>query len=228
VRLMLPKMASQPIEPVTFLFFTSLATTIGTGAVSAVSFARNFQSLPVSLIGIAFSLAAFPALSAAVAERDRRRFVGLVRRDAATILVLSVSAAVGLWLVGGFLIRTFLAGGAFGEADVRTTTLVLGAFALSIPFESLFYLFSRAIYATRNTLLAVLANLGGFVVTVVVGTALAGSLGIVVVPVAFTIGTAVKVALLAIVLVPRIRAIDKLPPERPGDPGEAGEALTQG
>jgi len=214
LRLMLPKTISQPIEPVTFLVFTSLATTVGTGAVSAISFARNFQSLPVSLIGIAFSVAAFPALSAAVAEGDRARFVGLVRRDSITIGGLSVVAAVGLLVLGGFLIRTFLGGGAFGDADVATTTLALGVFALSIPFESLFYLYSRAIYATRNTVLAVLANLVGFLVTVAVGTLLTTRLGIVGIPLAFTMGTAVKVGLLLVALIPRIRAIDALPPER--------------
>ena len=44
---MVPKMLSHPIEPLTFLFFTSVATTLAAGSVSAVSFARNFQSVPV-------------------------------------------------------------------------------------------------------------------------------------------------------------------------------------
>ncbi|MGH8732484.1 MAG: lipid II flippase MurJ, partial [Burkholderiales bacterium] len=79
VRLMLPKMVSHPVEPLTFLFFTSVATTLAAGSVSAISFARNFQSVPVSLIGVAFSLAVFPALSTAHAEGDRRGFLRLVR-----------------------------------------------------------------------------------------------------------------------------------------------------
>ena len=166
VRLMLPKMVSQPIEPVTFLIFTSVASTIATGAVTAVSFARNFQSLPVSLIGIAFSVAAFPALATAWAEADRPGFLRLVRDERPDDRRCCRSrAAVALLLFGGIGIRVFLGGEAFGESEIATTTLALSAFALSIPFESLFYLFSRAIYATRNTLLAVLANLGGFAVT---------------------------------------------------------------
>jgi putative peptidoglycan lipid II flippase len=211
IRLMLPKMLSQPIEPVTFLVFTSLATTISAGAVSAVSFARNFDNLPVSLIGIAFSIAAFPTLSIAAADGDRRRFVGLVRRDAMTIGALSVVAAAGLWFSGGFLIRTFLVGGAFTESDAATTTRALEVFAISIPFESLFYLFSRAIYATHNTLLAVLSDLGGFFVTVALAFALSGALGIVAIPLAFTVGTALKVVFLGLALVPRVQTIALVP-----------------
>ena len=52
VRLMLPKMASHPVEPITFLFFTSVASTLAAGSVTAISFARNFQSVPVSLVGV--------------------------------------------------------------------------------------------------------------------------------------------------------------------------------
>jgi putative peptidoglycan lipid II flippase len=214
--LMAPKMASHPIEPLTFLYFTALATTVGAGAVTAVSFARNFQSLPVSLIGIAFSIAAFPALAAAAADGDRRRFVGLVRVNALTIGLLSAGAGLGLYVLGGFAIRVFLGGGEFGDDDIERTTAVLSAFAISVPFESLVYLLSRAIYATRNTLLAVLANLGGFLVTVGAGALLTPAFGITAIPLSFAIGSAVKVVLLALALVPRVRTI------RPTAGGDAG------
>ncbi len=49
--LMLPKMLAHPIEPITFLFFTSVASTLAAGSITAVSFARNFQSVPVALVG---------------------------------------------------------------------------------------------------------------------------------------------------------------------------------
>ena len=226
IRLMLPKMVSQPIEGLTFLFFTSLATTVMTGAVSAVSFARNFESLPVSLIGIAFSLAAFPTLSAAAADGDRARFITLLRRDAVSIGVLSTAAGLALLIVGGVLVRVFLGGGAFGEADVATTTLVLGVFALAVPFESLFYLFSRAVYATRNTLLAVLASLGGFAVTVALGLVGAGSLGIIAIPLAFTVGTAIKVGLLLLALRRRLRLFEGWLPPAVGDAPPVTAALS--
>ncbi|MBA2373614.1 MAG: hypothetical protein H0V74_05370 [Chloroflexi bacterium] len=210
IRLMLPKMASHPIEPLTFLYFTSLATTFGVGSVSAVSFARNFGSVPVSLIGVSISLAAFPTLAAAYAAGDRRRFSGILGTNVLTISVLSVIAAVGLFVVGGTAIGLLLGGGAFDADDVERTSLVLGAFALSVPFEGLGHLLARAVYATRNTLLAVLASLAGFLVTVATGWGLAGALGIVAIPLAFAAGSAVKVALLAVALVPRIRTLDRV------------------
>jgi putative peptidoglycan lipid II flippase len=206
VRLMLPKMLSQPVEPVTFLFFTSVATTLGAGSVSAVSFARNFQSVPVSLVGVAFALAVFPSLSTAHAVGDRPGFRRLLRTNLVSITVLTVAAAIALAVVGELAIRLLLGGGAFDADDVALTASVLAAFALSIPFESLAHLLSRAIYATRHTLLQVLASLAGLGITVLATLLLRGDLGIVAIPVGFAIGQAAKVGLLATALGIRLRA----------------------
>lgn len=206
VRLMLPKMASHPVEPVTFLFFTSVATTLAAGSVSAISFARNFQSVPVSLIGVAFALAVFPALSTAHAEGDRAGFLRLLRTNLVSIAALTVAAAIGLAVVGGLAIRVLLGGGAFDAEDVALTSSVLAAFAISVPFESLTHLLSRAIYATRHTLLQVLASLAALGITVLATQLLLGQLGVVSIPIGFAIGQAAKVGLLGLALVIRLRA----------------------
>jgi putative peptidoglycan lipid II flippase len=209
VRLMLPKMVSHPVEPVTFLFFTSVATTLAAGSVSAVSFARNFQSVPVSLVGVAFALAVFPALSTAHATGDRLGFLRILRTNLASIAVLTVAAAIALAVVGELAIRVLLGGGAFDAEDVALTSSVLAAFALSIPFESVSHLLSRAIYATRHTLLQVLASLAGLGITVVATQLLRAELGIVAIPVGFAIGQAAKLALLGLALAARLRRFDQ-------------------
>jgi putative peptidoglycan lipid II flippase len=207
VRLSLPKMVSQPIEPLTFLTFTAIASTLAAGSVSALSFARNFQSVPVSLIGIAFSVAAFPVLSAAVAADDRAGFIRLLRTNLAVIAVLTTAAAIALYLVSGFVIDLFLGGEAFDAEDVRRTSLVLGLFAISVPLESLTHLLARAVYATHNTILPVLASIAGLLATVGVAAGLAPDLGIAALPLAFAIGQGLKVAALGAAVLVRLRRI---------------------
>lgn len=211
LRLMLPKMASHPIEPATFLYFTAVASGLGAGSVTAVSFARNFQSVPVSLIGVAFSLAAFPTLAAAYAAGDRSQFRASLLMNVVTISVLTIGAAIGLFMLSGLAIELLLGGGAFDAADVALTSLTLSAFAVSVPFESLTHLLSRAIYATRHTLLQVAASIAGFGLTVVVTGLLAPRIGITAIPLGFAAGTAAKVALLAVVLIWRLRRFQPRP-----------------
>jgi len=205
VRLMLPKMVSHPVEPMTFLFFTAIASGLAAGSVTAVSFARNFQSVPVSLIGVAFALAVFPALSTAHATGDRRAFLRLLGTNLASIALITTVAAIGLFVVGELAIRVLLGGGAFDDEDVALTATVLAAFALSVPFESLTHLLSRAIYATRHTLLQVLASLAALGITVGATVALLPALGIVAIPIGFAIGMAGKVVLLGLALAVRLR-----------------------
>ena len=85
------------------------------GSVTAVSFARNFQSVPVSLVGVAFALAAFPV---AVDRPRRGRSAWLPARCCArtwrTSSVLTIAAAVGLVVFGELAIGILLGGGAFG------------------------------------------------------------------------------------------------------------------
>ncbi len=207
VRLMLPKMVSHPVEPMTFLFFTNVASGLAAGSVTVVSYARNFQSVPVSLIGVAFAVAVFPALSTAHATGDRRAFQRLLGNQAASIGVITTLGAVALVVVAELAIRILLGGGAFGEDDVARTAAVLGAFALSIPFESLSHLLSRAIYATRHTLLQVLASLAGLGITIGATLALLPATGIVAIPLGFAIGQAAKVGLLALALALRLRTL---------------------
>lgn len=209
VWLMLPKMASHPVESMTFLFFTRVATGLAAGSVTAVSFARNFQSVPVTLIGVAFALAAFPALSRAHAEADRRGFLRLVGTNLLSVGVITTGAAVVLALVGELAIRVLLGGGRFDAEDIALTSLVLVAFAVSVPFESLTHLLARAIYATRHTLLQVLASLTSLGITVVATLALVPTLEIVAIPIGFAVGQAAKVGLYGMVLGWRLRSFGR-------------------
>jgi putative peptidoglycan lipid II flippase len=205
LRLMVPKMASHPIEPLTFLYFTRVASTLAAGSVTAISFARNFQSVPVSLIGVSIALAAFPGLSAAWAAGDRAGFSAEIRRNAITVGVLSLVAALGLIVVGPLGIELLLGGGRFDAADVQLTATVLAAFAIAVPFDAMGHLVARGLYATHNTVLPVAAAFTGFGVTVATTALLVGPLGVVAVPLGFAAGTAVKVVLQAVALWWRIR-----------------------
>ncbi len=205
VRLMLPKMVAHPVEPITFLYFTNVASTLAAGSVTAVSFARNFQSVPVSLVGVAFALAVFPALSTAHARGDRSAFLRLVRTNAISIGVLTVIAAIGLIVVGETAIGILLGGGEFGPDDVALVAATLSVFALSVPFESLSHLLSRAIYATRHTLLQVLASIAGLLITIAVTSLTVGELDILAIPLGFAVGQAAKTVLLALALWARVR-----------------------
>ena len=148
---MVPRMFSVAIDPLTITYFTRVAAGLGVGAVSALNFGLDYQVLPVSLIGVSFSLAVFPLLSAAYADGDRSTFSAILARNLATIGILTVLAAVALFVLSGTLVHVLLGGGKFTAEDVAVTSAVVAAFALSVPFDALAYPLSRGLYATHDT-----------------------------------------------------------------------------
>ena len=207
VRLMVPRMFSVAIEPLIFTYFTRVAAGLGAGSIAALNFGLDYQVLPVSLIGVSFSLAVFPVLSAAFADRDRGGFRSVLTRNVVTIAVLTTAAAIGLFVLSGPLVEVLLGGGRFGADDVALTTTVVAAFALSIPFDALAYPLSRGLYATHDTIRQVASSFAGLGVVVLVTQALVDSLGIVAIPLGYAAGMAAKDALLAMFLAARVRRI---------------------
>ncbi len=207
---MLPKMVSQPLESsVIVLYFTALASTLQTGSVSDLTWARKFQTNPELVIGAQFAIAAFPALAAAADLGDRRAFRKVFSRNLATIAVLSTGVAVGLLALGWLAVRIVLAGGAFDAEDVSITTILVAVFAVSIPLESVVELLARAIYATRNTLIPTLASVASFIALFITAQGLAPTAGLVAIPAAYGVGQGVKLVILAIALAPRMDRIGR-------------------
>ena len=206
-RLMLPRMASVPIEPLIFTYFTVVAAGLGVGSVSSLNFGLDYQVLPVSLIGVSFSLAIFPVLSAAFADRDGTTFRAELARNVATIALLTSAAANGLFVLTTPLVDRLLGGGEFDAEDVTRTAAVVAAFAFSIPFDALAYPLSRGLYATHDTLRQVISSFAGLGVVVVVTQALVGTEGILAIPLGYAAGMLAKDVLLATFLARRVLRI---------------------
>ena len=211
LRLMLPRMFSVAIEPLTITYFTRVAAGLGVGAVSALNFGLDYQVLPVSLIGVSFSLAVFPLLSAAYADGDRSTFRSILVRNLVTIGILTALAGVALFVLSGTLVHVLLGGGKFTAEDVAVTSAVVAAFALSVPFDALAYPLSRGLYATHDTLRQVIASFAGLGAVVLATTLLVPEFGILGIPLGYAAGVILKDILLALFLAPRVRRIGVSP-----------------
>ena len=207
IRLMVPRMFSVAIDPLTITYFTRVAAGLGVGAVSSLNFGLDYQVLPVSLIGISFSLAVFPLLSAAFADDDGRTFRSILGRNLVTIGILTSVAAVMLFVLSGTLVEVLLGGGKFGPDDVARTSAVVAAFALSVPFDALSYPLSRGLYATHDTLRQVLASFAGLGVVIVATQLLTEPLDLLAIPFGYAAGVIAKDLLLAGFLATRVRRI---------------------
>jgi len=58
------------INQIVLLVFVGIASTMAVGSVSSFQFAFNLQSVPLAIIGVSYSVAAFPTLSYLHAKKD--------------------------------------------------------------------------------------------------------------------------------------------------------------
>lgn len=200
LRLMLPRMAGHPIEQITFLGFTIIASAIGTGAIVVLNFANNFQTVPVAIIGITLALTAFPVLAKIVARNEKKGFIEETIFTAKAIVLTTAPIALLMFIFRRPIISILIGGGAFDYRAIELTAAALGLFTPSIVTESVNHLLARAFYALKNSATPTLIALGGLVITLGSGYAFSRSLGVNGLVLGFFLGSVFKLALHAIFL----------------------------
>ncbi len=189
IRLMLPRIAGLGVFSFNFIIMNNIASRMGEGSVSALSWGWRLMQIPQTLIGTAMGTVIFPTLAALSAMGDENG-----KRDAMSgalrfILIASIPAAVGLIVVGRPLI-SLLERGAFDASASAFVYSTLQGFALGLIVHSMLEVVARSFYADKDTLTPLWAALIGaainltlsFLLTGILtapsdGTAVAGNVG---------------------------------------------------
>ncbi len=166
IRDSVPRSLALGMGSVTALILTSMASRIGTGAVSVFTFASNLEAVPLALIGSSYAVAAFPALSEASALEKRDEFTRILWTSARHIILWSV-VSIGLIVVlRAHVVRVVLGTGAFDWDATRLTAALFALFAIGLAAQGLVLLFSRALYAARQSWWPLFYQIAGGVLTV--------------------------------------------------------------
>lgn len=173
VRLMLPRIAGLGVFSLNFLVMNNIASRLGTGAVSALSWGWRLMQIPQTLIGTAMGVVIFPTLAALseLGDEDGKRTAmsGALR----FIMVASIPAAVGLIFVGRPLIG-LLERGAFDASASALVYSTLQFFAFGMVFHSALEVVARSFYADKDTMTPLWAALGGALINLVLSFVLSG------------------------------------------------------
>ncbi len=123
----------------------NLASRLSAGAITAYQTAYTLHSVPITLIGVAISTAAFPRISDRLNQGRPDLFKRDLLRILRVIIWLALPAAVIAYFGRGYLVRLLAAGGNPIIASL------LGLLVVSIFFRSIFHIMSRSFYAQHDT-----------------------------------------------------------------------------
>lgn len=166
-----PRAVTLSIHQVVLLVFIGFATLMTAGSVSVFQFAFNLQSVPLAIIGMSYSVAAFPVLAELFAKQQRDAFCLHVMSAFRHIIFWSIPIIALVVVLRAQIVRVVLGTGEFGWNDTRLTAAMLAMFVVSLVAQSLMLLLVRAFYAGGNTRTPLLIALSG-ALTSIVGTVL--------------------------------------------------------
>jgi putative peptidoglycan lipid II flippase len=146
-----PRAFTLSIHQIVLLVFIGMATLMTAGSVSIFQFAFNLQSVPLVIIGMSYSVAAFPVLANLFAQKKREEFNVHVFTALRHIIFWSFPIIALVIVLRAQIVRVVLGSGAFDWQDTRLTAAALALFIIALVAQSLMLLLIRTFYAGGNT-----------------------------------------------------------------------------
>lgn len=139
------------LNQLVLIILTAFASFFGEGSISVFNFSNDLQSVPLTVIGLSYSLALFPVLSKFAIHNQKEDFLKNVSMAAKYILFWSVPVSVFFIVLRAQIVRVIYGAGSFGWTETRLTAASLAIFSVSIAAQSLILLYSRSYFAAGNT-----------------------------------------------------------------------------
>lgn len=150
VKLGIPGILAGGVTQVNILVGTIIASQMDR-AVSYLYYADRIYQLPLGIVGIAIGVVLLPDLAKRLRAGDTDSVHNSQNRSLEFSLLLTIPAAVALFMVPEPIIRVLFERGAFTASDSGATALALAAFAWGLPAFVLIKVFSPAFFAREDT-----------------------------------------------------------------------------
>ncbi len=184
-----PKMISLTVLHINYWLFTNYASRSGVeGSIFALNLARNFYNVPISVIVLSLATDAFASLSKSFGENDMASFIKTLKQYFVLILCAGIGFGILYFFLSPLFLHLLIKGGKFSEEAVTFSGTLLSYFGLVILFESLMQLLARVLHAMRDTFWQMISQGVCLVVTYLLLSFLFYSIGIIAIPVSFSIG----------------------------------------
>jgi len=111
---------------------TQIASHVGVGAVSWLTFADRLMEFPTALLGVALGVVLLPQLSASLAGDDSARYAGLLDWGLRLVVLLALPCAAALLVFPEPLVAVLYHYGAFSPRDVAQTVAALRGYGVGL------------------------------------------------------------------------------------------------
>lgn len=172
MRLSLPRTLALAGMNIVILALVAMASRMAEGSISVFNFAYNLESGPLSIIGVSYSMAAFPTLAEYFSNGKKDKFAKHVALSFRHIIFLSLPITVMFIVIRAQIVRTVLGSGAFSWSDTRLVAACVALFSISLVAQNANLLFFRAYYASGKTKIPLIISTVSSIITVIISVCL--------------------------------------------------------
>jgi putative peptidoglycan lipid II flippase len=133
------------------LVISTIIATLQDRVVSWLYYAERLFQLPLGVIGVAIGVVLLPALSHKLRSGDHAAVLASENRALEFALLLTMPAAVALFLAADPIIRVLFERGAFTAVDTKATAAMLAALSLGLPAYVLIKVLHPSFFAREDT-----------------------------------------------------------------------------
>ena len=147
VALSLPRTISLQVGQILSIILTGVASTLAVGSITVFNLASNLEFIPITVIGLSYSIAAFPALAEYSLKKAKEHFETHFSAAFRHILFWALPFSLILLTLRAQIVRVILGSGNFSWSDTRLTAASLMLLAFAVTFQSAILLLVRAFHA---------------------------------------------------------------------------------
>ena len=150
MKLMIPALFGVGVAQLSLLINTNIASRLGTGSVTWLSFADRLMEFPTALLGVALGSVLLPSLSASFAKNDFVRYNALLDNGLRLVVLMAIPAAAGLGLMAEALVAFLYQGKNFLVFDVHQTSLAVMGYSFGLLGLIAIKILAPAFYARKD------------------------------------------------------------------------------
>jgi putative peptidoglycan lipid II flippase len=132
LRRMAPALLGVSVAQISLLINTQIASHVGVGAVSWLTYADRLMEFPTALLGVALGVVLLPQLSAAQARDDTQAYSDMLDWGLRMLMLLALPCAVALIVFPKALVAVLFHYGQFQPQDVTQTTRALMGYGVGL------------------------------------------------------------------------------------------------
>lgn len=206
VRLLIPNGLSAMVNYTGTIIDTAFASlTVQLITLPAIYNASLLANLPVTLLGYAVGVAAFPRLADRAEAKAWPQLTRLLLQVLAVVCSLSFLAIATIYFLGRTVIRILFEHGEFNAAAGDATYSALLLYALGLPSHIATEIVGRGLIALRDTRTPLFTNIGQLIGRATLMAIFVPRIGLYAIPLAFVVSSTLETIALSIILTRKLR-----------------------